>query len=480
VKLWGRKLECLAEPGAATLPVYAVRPEGLDALLATMPDRAAAFLRDSGFAAAAGSVALVPGGSGAAGAVLGLGGVAGPWPYGALPYAMPEASICRLAGAIDSPADAVIGFCMGAYRFDALKSVTAGRAPARLVPPDGTAVAAQIAETIWLVRDLINLPANYLGPAELAEAALDTLRPLGADIAIITGEKLAQAYPLIDAVGRGSIRPPHVVTAMWRGRAAIDSSPLISLCGKGVCFDTGGNDLKPSAMMLRMKKDMGGAAVALGLARLIILADLPVRLELRLGCVENSLSGSAMRPMDVLRSRRGLSVTVGNTDAEGRLVLADLLAEASDRAPDLLLDFATLTGAARVALGPDIAALFSNDDNAAEALTTAARMTHDPVWRLPLYDSYNYLLESYDADLNNVSEKPYAGAIVAGLFLQRFVASGVRWIHLDLYAWNDGSRVGRPEGGEAHTLRSAFAMISRIVHDWDWKKIGFQTEFSQT
>ncbi len=191
VKLWGRKLECLAEPGAITLPVYAVRPEGLDALLATMPDRAAAFLRDSGFAAAAGSVALVPGVSGAAGAVLGLGGVAGPWPFGALPYAMPEGSICRLAGVIDSPADAVIGFCMGAYRFEALKSGAAPRAPARLVPPEGTAAAAHIAETIWLVRDLINLPANFLGPSELAEAAVDTLRPLGADVEIIAGDQLA-------------------------------------------------------------------------------------------------------------------------------------------------------------------------------------------------------------------------------------------------------------------------------------------------
>jgi len=490
--LWGRKLDCLAPSGApagvaagngaagSALPVYAVRPEGLDALLATMPDRAAAFLHDSGFAARAGMVALVPGGSGTAGAVLGLGSVAGPYPFGALPFALPERSTCRFTGAIDSLSDAMLGFCMGAYRFDGLKFGPPGRAAARLAQPDGTWEAAQIAETIWLVRDLINVPANLLGPAELAQAAFETLSPLGAAVAIIGGDALGKAYPLIEAVGRGSARPPLVVSAIWRGSRARDDSPLISLCGKGVCFDTGGYNLKPASGMLKMKKDMGGAAVALGVARLIMLYDLPVRLELRLGCVENSVSGSAIRPMDVLRSRRGYAVTIGNTDAEGRLVLADLLAEASDRRPDLLLDFATLTGAARVALGPDLPALFCNDDQFADALLTAARLAHDPVWRLPLYDSYNYLLESYDGDLNNVSEKPYAGAIIAALFLQRFVATGVRWAHLDLYAWNDAGRSGRPEGGEAQTLRATFATISRIVHDWDWKKISIQTEFSQT
>jgi leucyl aminopeptidase len=466
--LWGRELTCLAEPGATTLPVYAIRPEGLDAFLETVPDRAAAFLRESGFTGAAGSVVLVPGGSGTAGAVLGLGGVAGPLPFGALPYALPEGSLVRFAGALDSVDDAVLGFCLGAYRFDVMKSGGGGRAPARLVPPDGAGkMAAQIAETVWLVRDLINLPANLLGPAELAQAAVDTLRPLGAEVSVITGDRLAAEYPLIEAVGRGSDRAPRVVVAKWRGSKAHDGSPLISLCGKGVCFDSGGYDLKPGSMMLRMKKDMGGAAVALGLARLIMQSDLKLRLELRLGCVENSVSGGAMRPMDVLRSRRGLTVSVGNTDAEGRLVLADLLSEASDASPEILMDFATLTGAARVALGPDVPALFCNDDGLAEQMQLAARAAHDPVWRMPLYDSYNYLLESYDGDLNNVSDKPYAGAIIAALFLQRFITPGQRWVHLDLYAWNDGARFGRPEGGEAQTLRASYGMISRIIHDWD-------------
>ena len=463
--LWGREVDCLAQPGSTTLPIYAVRPEGLDAFLATVPDRAAAFLRECGFAAAAGAVALVPGGSGTAGAVLGLGGMAGPLPFGALPYALPEGSRVRFAGPLDSAEDALLGFCMGAYRFDAMKSTAPPRLPARLVPPEGSEHAIALAQTIWLVRDLINLPANVLGPAELADAARQVLTPLGVDVRVISGDGLAAEYPLIEAVGRGSPRPPQVVVGRWSGSRAHFGSPLISLVGKGVCFDTGGYDLKPSASMLRMKKDMGGAAIALGLARLIVLADLPVRLEVRLGCVENSVSGSAMRPSDVLRSRRGLTVTVRNTDAEGRLVLADLLAEASDAQPDILLDFATLTGAARVALGTDLPALFCNDDALAEQMLHSARAAHDPVWRLPLHDSYNYLLDSNDGDLNNVSDKPVAGAIIAGLFLQRFIASGQRWIHLDVYAWNDGTRMGRPEGGEAQTLRAAFALIGRLAHD---------------
>jgi leucyl aminopeptidase len=275
---------------------------------------------------------------------------------------------------------------------------------------------------------------------------------------------LEDAYPLIAAVGRGSARAPRVVIARWQAPGAGPDAKLISLCGKGVCFDTGGYDLKPSASMLRMKKDMAGAAVALGIAKVTIEQCQPVRLELRLGCVENSVSGDAMRPLDIVQSRSGLTVCVGNTDAEGRLVLADLLAEASAAAPDLLMDFATLTGAARVALGPDIITMFSNDDALAAQIETAARIAHDPVWRLPLWSGYNSLLETHPADLNNVSDKPYAGAIIAALFLQRFVNPGVRWAHFDLYGWNDTTRPARPEGGEAQGLRAALNLISRIVN----------------
>ena len=240
---------------------------------------------------------------------------------------------------------------------------------------------------------------------------------------------------------------------------------MISLCGKGVCFDTGGYDLKPSAAMLRMKKDMGGAAIILGIARLIMEADLPVRLAVRIGCVENSVSGTAMRPLDVVRTRRGLTVEIGNTDAEGRLVLCDLLADASDEKPELLLNAATLTGAARVALGPDMPALFCNDDSWADTLIAAGAEQHDPLWRLPLWQGYDSWLESPVADLNNVSAKPMAGAIVAALFMQRFIAAEVHWAHLDTYAWNDQTRPGRPEGGEAQAMRAVFAALRRRFPD---------------
>ena len=262
------------------------------------------------------------------------------------------------------------------------------------------------------------------------------------------------------AVGRGSARAPRVVTLRWAGSAAAADAPLVALCGKGVCFDTGGYDLKPSAGMLRMKKDMGGAATVLGLARRIMGADLPLRLVVRIGCVENSVSGTAMRPSDVLATRAGISVEVGNTDAEGRLVLCDLLAEAAAERPALLLDCATLTGAALVALGPDVPALFCNDDGWAAALASAAAARFDPLWRLPLWDGYDAWLESKVADVNNVSSKPFAGAVTAALFLRRFVPAGIAWAHIDLYAWNDQARPGRPEGGEAQALRAAFAAIA--------------------
>jgi leucyl aminopeptidase len=309
-----------------------------------------------------------------------------------------------------------------------------------------------------MVRDLINTPANILGPLELAEFTVSLAERNGAAVEVSAGSALEEAYPTIAAVGRGSIRPPRVGTFRWRGSAAGDHAPLLSLCGKGVCFDTGGYDLKPSAGMLRMKKDMGGAATVLGLARMVMEADLPLRLVVRVACVENSVSGTAMRPSDVVRTRSGLSVEIGNTDAEGRLVLCDLLDDASDESPSLLVDCATLTGAARVALGPDLPALFSNDDAMADALLRFGGAVHDPLWRLPLWSGYDDWLKSSVADLNNVSSKPMAGSIVAGLYLQRFVKPGVPWLHLDLYAWNDQSRPGRPEGGEAMAMRALFAL----------------------
>jgi leucyl aminopeptidase len=254
-----------------------------------------------------------------------------------------------------------------------------------------------------------------------------------------------------------------VAAFTWRGSGAHADAPLVSLCGKGVCFDTGGYDIKPAAGMLRMKKDMGGAATVLGIARILMEADLPIRLAVRIGCVENSISGHAMRPGDILRTRRGLTVEVGNTDAEGRLVLCDLLAEASDERPALLLNCATLTGAARVATGPDLPALFATDDGWAEAIAAAGLAIGDPVWRLPLWDGYDRWLDSPVADLNNVASRPFAGAVVAALFMRRFLAPGTPWVHLDLYAWNDSTRPGRPEGGEAQAMRAVAAAVERLL-----------------
>jgi leucyl aminopeptidase len=452
-------LDCLAEAGSNPLPLHAIRPDGLARFLAALPNGQAGFLRQSGFSGAAGDPVLLPGAKGLAGAVLGLGTDRSPYAFGGAAMRLPEGSTWRLQPGDYAMADAVLGFCLGAYRFTAFKP--GKRAPARLALPEGGAASALAdAEAVWMVRDLINLPANRLGPVELAEAAADLGRRHGATVTISAAATLERDFPAVAAVGRGSARPPRVVTMHWSGSMAAATAPLVALCGKGVCFDTGGYDLKPSAAMLRMKKDMGGAATVLGLARRLMTADLPIRLAVRIGCVENSVSGTAMRPSDVLATRAGISVEVGNTDAEGRLVLCDLLAEAAEEKPALLLDCATLTGAARVALGPDLPALFCNDDTWAEALLAAGRARFDPLWRLPLWDGYDPWLESAVADMNNVSSRPVAGAVTAALFLRRFVAPEVPWAHIDLYAWNDQPRPGRPEGGEAQAMRAAFAAIA--------------------
>ena len=279
----------------------------------------------------------------------------------------------------------------------------------------------------------------------------------------VEGEALARDYPAVAAVGQGSSRPPVVAGFSWHGRGATEASPLLALCGKGVCSTAAATTSSQSDGMLRMKKDMGGAATVLGIARAIMECDLPIRMLVRLGCVENSISGSAMRPLDVIRTRRGLTVEVGNTDAEGRLVLADLLAEASDAKPSLLLDCATLTGAARVALGPDLVPLFCNDDAWSSALVRAGEAEHDPLWRLPLWDGYDSWLDSSVADMNNVSAKAFAGAITAALFLRRFVAAETPWVHLDLYAWNDTTRPGKPEGGESQALRAVCSAVECML-----------------
>ncbi len=440
----------------AALPIHAIRPAALSAFLETLPAGEANFLRAQQFSAAAQSLVLLPDATGIAGAVLGLGDDTSPFAFGGLAGALPPGRLWRIVPGDFSEDDATLGFLLGAYHYGRLRQRI--KPVAQLERGGVSDRAVAFAETICFVRDLINTPANLLGPAELADAADTLATDFQAKVERISGSALAARFPALNAVGAGSDRPPEAIFFTWAGKNAAADAPLISLCGKGVCFDTGGYDLKPSAGMLRMKKDMGGAAIILGLARLIMGSDLPVRLHVRIGCVENSISGHAMRPSDILRTHAGLSVEVGNTDAEGRLVLCDLLAEAAAEKPHWLIDAATLTGAARIALGPDIPALFSNNEALAKSILAAGKAVHDPLWQLPLWDGYTSWLDSNIADTNTVSSRPFAGAIIAALFLQRFVPDDVAWAHIDTYAWNDQTRPGRPEGGEAQTLRALFAM----------------------
>ena len=454
-----------AAPAArAVHRLHAVTPETLPALLETLTPAQRAYIGFAGFAAKAASIVVLPPSSGGeeAGvmdAVLGLGTDLSHVPFGALPFGLPAETRWRLVSTGVDFGSATLGFGLGAYRFQGLKAAIPK--PALLALPPEVEPSLAMVRAIWMGRDLINRPANLLGPEELAEAVITLGQSFGAAPAVISGDALDASYPAIAAVGRGSERTPRVAVLSWSGSRATPSSPLISLCGKGVCFDSGGYDLKPSAGMLRMKKDMGGAAALLALAYLIMEGDLPVRLVLRVGCVENSVSGRAMRPMDVIRTRAGLTVEIGNTDAEGRLVLCDLLHEAAAEEPELLIDAATLTGAARTALGPDLPAMFCNDPAWAARLLDAGTAAHDPVWQLPLWAGYDSWLDSTVADLNNVSAKPFAGAVVAALFLKRFIGSVKAWIHFDLYAWNDQSRPAAPEGGEVQAVRAIFLSLSR-------------------
>lgn len=461
-----RDIDCLFDLGAAEAEgrivhtLHAVSSADLPAFLNSLGDAERGFLTLTGFTAKSGSIALLPGpGGGRMQAVLGLGTEESHAPFGALPYGLPPETDWQLATAGIDPARATLGFCLGAYRFGALKAKTAK--PARLARAEGAAVAAAVSEAqaIWMGRDLINTPANLLGPSELAAAVVALAERFSARCDVVEGAALAANYPTIAAVGAGSDRTPRVAILRWAAPGIGEAAPLISLCGKGVCFDSGGYDLKPSSGMLRMKKDMGGAAAMMALAALIMEAQLPVRLVLRVGCVENSVSGHAMRPLDVLRTRSGRTVEIGNTDAEGRLVLCDLLDEACAEDPALLIDAATLTGAARVALGPELPALFSNSETWSNAVVAAGRAVHDPVWPLPLWAGYDAWLDSPIADLNNVSANGFAGAITAALFLQRFVTSTENWLHIDLYAWNDKTRPAAPEGGEVQTVRSLFSAL---------------------
>jgi leucyl aminopeptidase len=447
-------------------PVWLATQDDWADVRARLPAAAHDFVTATRYEPTAGKLLLLPGADGLAGAVFGLGGKAtaarDPFLPGQLATLLP-AGDWRLAGEPPAPAAlAALAFLLSSYRFGRYKAGPGE--PARLVCPPGVDAARveSLANAIAFGRDLINTPANDMGPAALAEAARALAQAHGAQCGAIVGEALLDAsLPLIHAVGKASAQAPRLVEFVW-GEA---SAPKVTLVGKGVCFDTGGLDIKPDTAMLLMKKDMGGAATALACARMIMEAGLSVRLRVILPIVENAVSGAAFRPGDVYPSRKGLSVEIGNTDAEGRLILADALALADEDAPDLLFDFATLTGAARVALGPDLPPFWCTDDALAAEIAAAGARENDPVWRLPLWEPYDKLLDGKISDLNNVSSGPFAGAITAALFLRRFVSKARAWTHFDIYGWSPSAKPGRPEGGDIQTARLVFSLIEQRLRD---------------
>jgi leucyl aminopeptidase len=448
--------------------LYLCAEAELPALAAQLPASQAAWLQAHQFEAERGRILNLPGHEGQlAGALAGLGSAAGGegallWEAAVLAERLPAATY-RLAAPLSAvgATQFALGWLLGAYRFQRFKSTKKPAAQARLVAPEGADLqyAQAACEAMSLGRDLINLPANEMGPAELARAAQDLCERFGGQCRIVAGTALEQEYPLVHAVGRASAaaRAPRLVDC----RFARPGAPRVTLVGKGVCFDTGGLDLKPSAGMLLMKKDMGGAACVLALAHLVRALDLPVQLRVLIPAVENSVGGDAFRPGDILRSRRGLTIEVGNTDAEGRLVLADALCEADGEAPDLLIDLATLTGAARTALGPDLPALYGSDAALVAELAALSLELADPLWPMPLWAGYEEDLSSKVADMNNMSPTPFAGSIIAALFLKRFVSSARPWLHVDLYGWNPKERPGRPLGAETQAVRALYELIRR-------------------
>ncbi len=449
-----------AKAAADAVPVTPLSKDDLDGWLSSQPPASAAWVRAIDFTAEAGATALLPGDDGRLGRVLvGVSALDDVWAFAGLPSALPP-GLYHLDAVLDRDAAtrAALGWALGSYAFTRYKA--SNKVFAHLVWPqnaDRGAVERAAAATA-LVRDLVNTPADDFGPAELADTARALAEEFQAGIKITVGDGLlANNYPAIHAVGRASPREPRLIDITWGD----PGHPKVTLVGKGVCFDSGGLDIKPAGAMLIMKKDMGGAAHALGVARMVMMAGLPVRLRVLIPAVENVIAGNAFKPQDVLKTRKGLSVEIGNTDAEGRLILCDALAEADSEKPALLVDFATLTGAARVALGPDLPALFANNEELAADLLAASGAASDPLWRLPLWQGYRKGLDSKIADINNATSHSFAGAITAALFLESFVSKETPWAHLDTYAWNGAARPGRPEGGEAFGMRAVYALLER-------------------
>ncbi len=448
-------------PEAPLPQLWLVGADDLVRLRPTWEAAANTWLDATGFVPKVGATALLPGADGALLGAVGIVDDAGsPFAAAAALRGLPPGTYRLAAESVVAADVAALGFALDRYRYRHGDDAP----PVRLAVDRSTLAvrrAERLAAAAALGRDLVNSPANLMGPAELAAAAVAVAEAADAVTEIIVGDDLlAHDLPAIHAVGRASSRAPRLIDLRWGDPA----HPKLTLAGKGVCFDTGGLDIKPASNMLLMKKDMGGAAVMLALAQAVMAAGLQVRLRLLIPAVENAISGDAFRPGDVIATRLGKSVEIGNTDAEGRLVLADALALAFEERPDLVLDAATLTGAARVALGPDLPALFTPDDDLATAFAAAAAEARDPVWRLPLHAPYRKMLESQTADLNNTGSGGFAGAITAALFMQDFVG-GTNWAHLDIYGHNPSAKPGRPKGGEATALLALYRLIERRYGD---------------
>ncbi|KFE36776.1 leucyl aminopeptidase family protein [Thioclava atlantica] len=453
-----------AATGATSRPLRLVAPDGIEAALDDLPPAQAAFVRAQGFKAGAGELALLPGDDGVSGALLGLGT---PERRARLRFALARAAgdlpegAWHLAGEIDPQLaeETALGWLLAGYRF--ARYAEAAPPKARLVCPEGLdrVRLEAIAEGEAFTRDLINTPASDMGPDELEGAARLLAERHGAQVSVIAGEELlAHNFPMIHAVGRASPRAPRLIELNWGG-----DGPALTLVGKGVCFDTGGLNLKPGASMGLMKKDMGGAATVLGLAHMVMATGARLRLRVLIPAVENSVSGASFRPGDILTSRKGLSVEVNNTDAEGRLVLADALALADEARPDLMICMATLTGAARVALGPDLPPFYTDDTGVAAALAEASEAVADPLWRMPFWAPYESKIEPGIADLDNAPSGGMAGSITAALFLRRFVTETPRFAHFDIYGWQPAAAPARPKGGVGQGARAILAALPKVL-----------------
>lgn len=449
-------------PSATSItPITFATKSTWETLCATLPATAQQFAKANAFTGKPGQYLALPADDGTLAHILfGIEDQASEWRDlfrpGQLPGLLP-AGTYRFANAPHDARLATLAFALGSYRFNRYRK---NDFPvARLVPPNGVDMRdiTRMAEAATLARDLINTPANDMGPEELAQVAQTLAEKFGATFSCIVGDDLlAQNFPLIHAVGMASARAPRLIDMTWGN----PSHPKITLVGKGVCFDTGGLDLKPSSGMLIMKKDMGGAANVLALAQMIMDAKLKVRLRVLIPAVENSVAGNAFRPLDIFPSRKGLNVEIGNTDAEGRLVLADALALADEEKPDLLVDLGTLTGAARVALGPDLPPFYTNDEALALEVARCARDENDPLWRLPLWAPYDSWLDSKVANINNAPSGGFAGSITCALFLKRFVEHAKSWLHVDIYGWTPSAKPARPEGGECQAARAIYKLLS--------------------